>query len=381
MSNRPARPAAALPGMAALVCTVLALTPAAAQTPLPRLTPGTVIEGTLAPSDPGLNRMGPFRAYTFEARAGERFRIEMTSGDFDTYLSVARTVGALTDVIASDDDGGEGTNALLRFRAPADDTYIVIAQAFMGGGTGDYRLAFDRLPEPEPASATAVALGTTTEGTLREGSPLLDDDSRFDLYSFTGRAGQRVTVTMRSDDFDAFLFLLARSNEETVLASDDDGAGDLDARIRHTLPADGEYLVRAATRGAGAGGRYTLELREHTRVARQAAPLRAGTAVRDALEEDDEQLEGGAHFHDWSYTAAAGERLRITLRSDDFDTYLAIGRTVNGVFQSLEEDDDGAGGTDSRLDYTVPAAGEYTVRAHSYRPGATGTYSLELERR
>jgi hypothetical protein len=365
--------------LAFAACTAIPAT-APAQEPFPHLVAGTALTGMLEPGDASFNQRGRFRVYTFDARADERFTFDMRSSDFDAFLSVARPVGPLTDILATDDDGGEGTDARLRFRAPADGRYFLIAQSLSTDGTGSFRLAMERLPEAPPARPRPIALGAQVTGTLGEQSPLLDDDRRFDLYTFQGRAGQRVVITMRSSDFDSYLYLLAPGGDETILATDDDSGGGLDARIRSTLPSNGEFRIRAASLGSWAEGAYVLEVRENDQLPTAPRPILPGQTVEGALADFDEQLDRGAFVHQWTYSARAGERLRISMSSHDFDTYLIFGRMVNGVFEAIAEDDDGGDGTDSLIETTVAQAGQYVIRALSFSQGRTGTYTLRLER-
>lgn len=46
---------------------------------------------------------------------------------------------------------------------------------------------------------------------------------------------------------------------------------------------------------------------------------------------------------------------------------------------AIAQDDDGAGGLNSRITATLPETGTYTVVANSYGAGATGAYEIELE--
>lgn len=45
----------------------------------------------------------------------------------------------------------------------------------------------------------------------------------------------------------------------------------------------------------------------------------------------------------------------------------------------MAKDDDGAGGTDSRVSFTLPADGLYVVRANSLQPKKEGGYTLQAE--
>jgi hypothetical protein len=352
---------------------------AEAQDAHPLLSAGDVVQGTLSGTDPAFGQMGPFRVYEFEARAGQRYRIAMRSSEFDAFLSVAVRSGPLTDILSRDDDSGGGTDALLRFRAPADGRYLIIAQSLTEREVGTYHISLDHIPEPPPARAIPIPVGSAATGTLGETSPILEDDSRYDLYSFAGTRGQRLTITMRSPDFDSYLQVLAAAAPATMLASDDDGAGNLDARVRITLPADGEYLIRANSLGPSATGAYTLELRENVSVPRETRPIRPGEPVTDTLLDEDVQLDGGQHYHDWSFQAERGQRVTITMRSGELDAYLQVGSDAGGMWRVIAEDDDGGDGTDARLELTFPEAGEYIIRARTFGSGQTGAYELLVE--
>ena len=98
------------------------------------------------------------------------------------------------------------------------------------------------------------------------------------------------------------------------------------------------------------------------------------------LEASDRTTSDGTAYDDWLYQGRAGERLTIIMRSGSLDTYLRFGRLVGDRFTQIETDDDGAGGTDSRCDVTLPAAGVYVIRANTLFAGF-GDYVLEVRRR
>jgi hypothetical protein len=241
------------------------------------------------------------------------------------------------------------------------------------------------------SSLTAQAVlrpGTTAQGELKSGDLKLDDDTYADLWRFTGAAGQRVTVTMRSAAFDTYLvvgYYDDAGNFKSV-DSDDDGAGGTDSRVVLRLARDGEFIARANTLHKGETGSYTLELEVG---AAPAAPAAAGSAraggypeiaigqvVRGALEGGDEVLADDSFADTYRFSGAAGQRLVVTLKSPDFDAYLSIGRMDNGSYAELEADDDGGGGTDAILELSLPATAEYVVRANTLSDGETGSYEL-----
>ena len=75
--------------------------------------------------------------WTVTARTvGQRVVIDMESDDVDAYLRVLRNDGT---AVASDDDGGSGSNARVEFRAVYAGDYLVIATSYEAGETGAYR--------------------------------------------------------------------------------------------------------------------------------------------------------------------------------------------------------------------------------------------------
>ena len=104
--------------------------------------------------------------------------------------------------------------------------------------------------------------------------------------------------------------------------------------------------------------------------------IRPGETLRGTLSGSDAVLDDGSFYDCFTLRARPGERLEVTLRSADFDAYLAVleGRSC-AAGASGESDDDGAGGTDSRVGITL-GDGAYSIRANSLGGGETGRYGL-----
>lgn len=98
--------------------------------------------------------------------------------------------------------------------------------------------------------------GVPIVGQLDNQSNTLSDNSYFNIYSFEGQAGQRVTVEMISSQIDSYLILVGPNRED--VGQDDDSAGGTNARIDVTLPASGTYLIFANSYGSGEQGSYQL---------------------------------------------------------------------------------------------------------------------------
>lgn len=371
---------AAAPLAACMLTAVLAGT-AHAQPGVTPLRVGQTLTGQLVESDVPVNDRGRFHAYRFEAAEGQRLLVTAESDAFDTYVVVGRQVGPVLDELKTDDDGGEDTDSRLRFTAPRSGPYILLVQSFSEDGTGAYSVALQAAPAPATGGSSSISFGAAEEGQLADTDNEDDETGKFyDEYVFRGRAGQRVEVAMASDAFDTYVSLGRLDGcDWEELATDDDGGEDTDSRLRHTLSEDGEYVIRATSFGENTGP-YTITVSERIVAERVSQALTAGQETTSELDEDDETLESdNSHYELWTYQGRANEQLRISMESDDFDTYLAIGRMVGGEFEELATMDDGGEGTNSLLEVTLPDDGEYVIRANSYTADMTGEYTLRVD--
>jgi len=75
---------------------------------------------------------------------------------------------------------------------------------------------------------------------------------------------------------------------------------------------------------------------------------------------------------------AAGQRVRISAASDDFDTVLRLFQL--GKAEPIAENDDFDGSLNSRLLFTAPEPGEYRIEVSAFSSGASGAYSLVVSR-
>jgi hypothetical protein len=353
----------------------------------PPIRVGQTVQGSLADTDPAGLARGPFDAYRFNATAGQQLVATMESDAFDTYLTVGRLYGPVMDVVDTDDDsgsGGDGTNSRMRFTVPATGAYVLIAQSFTEEGRGAYTLSMTQAPVPTTGASRAITAGQPATGQIADTDNVSDeDDAFFDAYTFSGRAGQRIAVTLESGDFDTFLRVgRMEGTDFEELESDDDGAGEgTNSMLRMTLENDGEYVIRVSPLGEGTGA-YTLRLEERAAAGgpRPAQPLQAGVRAQGVLNDDDAVLEADNSYYDlWTYQGREGEALKIQMMSDDFDTYVAIGRMVNGTWEEVASMDDGGEGTNTLLEVTLPATGEYVIRANSFGAEETGDYTLLVE--
>ena len=110
-----------------------------------------------------------------------------------------------------------------------------------------------------------------------------------------------------------------------------------------------------------------------------ATPITFGQTINGNLTTNACPLGDGSFYDTYSFSASAGQQVSVLMTSS-FDTYLFLN---NPDGSNLAQDDDGGGGTNSRIPQfsgfiTLPTTGTYTIWANSFDPGVTGPYSLTL---
>lgn len=95
--------------------------------------------------------------------------------------------------------------------------------------------------------------------------------------------------------------------------------------------------------------------------------------VSDLLTRSDDTLDDGSYYHVYRYPARRGEEVSVSLRSDEFDTYLVV--VDDGEFREVN-DDRGRGDTNSALTFRVDRPRDFYIIVTTYDPGATGRYTL-----
>lgn len=382
------------------LCLVLGATVASAQS---RIAAGETVSGALTRTDSRMANGTHFDLWTYAGVRGEKVVVTLRSIQFDAFMMVQKYPGGSSPLLARDDDGGSGSDSRVELTLPETDDYLITVTSTERGETGAYRLSVRSnrtvaAPPPAPTAAKPsgdakppvpgprlLVSGRTSTGTLNSEATGRVGAAEGD-WRYVAKQGETLTLDMRSSEFDPFLTLYSVGPQGvTRVAQNDNGGGGVNARIVYRVPADGEYVARAERRQPGRSGTYTVTLRSTGLLpwlgGREAGTmLSANTVVRGELDGSDPKMRDGTPYDLWTYVGRAGETIRIILRSDDFDAFLSIGTVTNGVFTAIESADDGAGGTDSRLDFTLPFAGEFTIRANSLAPRRpTGDYVLRLD--
>lgn len=77
----------------------------------------------------------------------------------------------------------------------------------------------------------------------------------------------------------------------------------------------------------------------------------------------------------YTFDGVSGTPVTITMSSTAFDTWLVLKSPSGSV---VAQDDDGNGGTNSKISHTPTTSGTFTIEATSYAANATGGYTIAL---
>ncbi len=104
-----------------------------------------------------------------------------------------------------------------------------------------------------------------------------------------------------------------------------------------------------------------------------------GQSVSSRIDSGDPIYRDGTPYEAYRFTARAGARYTITMRSGDFDSYLILfeGTDLSGT--STATDDDGGGGLNAQIDHTTTRGGTWTILANTISSSARGSFTLDLQ--
>ncbi|WP_341730547.1 tetratricopeptide repeat protein [Microcoleus sp. EPA2] len=132
------------------------------------------------------------------------------------------------------------------------------------GDTDKYKIALDNLRGSQRTatnSQRSSALLTANRSLIPgRSSALPSDGSLYEQHAFVGRAGQSVTITLESSDFDTFVALFSPDGKK-LAENDDISRSNTNSALTFTLPASGRYVVVVNAYKKGERGRYTLTVR------------------------------------------------------------------------------------------------------------------------
>ena len=200
------------------------------------------------------------KTYTYKMVQGRTYQIDLMSRDFDAFLRLETPGG---QQVAADDDGGEGLNSRIVYRAPQTGDFQIFAMSLGGGSTGKFTLIVRDVTDPAQAKNKAVQLKlekgqAVYNGNLGANEPTYKN-KRHRPLEINLVAGKTYQSDMMSQDFDCYLFL--ENPKGQLIAQDDDGGDGLNSRIVIRAQDAGVHRIIATYFGNGSG-QFTVTVRE-----------------------------------------------------------------------------------------------------------------------
>lgn len=233
------------------------------------------------------------------------------------------------------------------------------------------------------AAQQTIAPGRSVEGRLEQNDPRVSEEqSHHDDYRLRLRAGERIRLTLESEDFDPMVQVYRADDLHESIAENDDSGESLNSRLSFSAAEAGDYVVRVLGFSSEASGRYTLRAETLPPL---PAPVTAhsGTAstswrVYQGELTDRDADNDGAYFDDYQVTLAQGQEVLIRVDSEAFDPIVQVLTLAGRNGPEIDSDDDAGPETNSLLGFRAPEAGQYIVRVTSFGSGGTGAYTLRV---
>ncbi len=323
-------------------------------TPAPGLQCGLLQSGTLtAPGD--------LDQYSFNGAAGQIVTLALAStGGFSS--NPGSSASATLTVIGPDGVvlAGLRSNSLNSFTLPATGTYVLQIAATNLATIGSYNVSLLCLL-PTPTPAPVLQCGLRQPGTLTAPGDL-------DLYSFSGAAGQIVTLALAStggfssnpgSSASATLTLFAPSGMVV-------GALRSNSLNNFTLPVTGTYALLVQATNLATRGTYNLSLQCLLPVPMPAAPLQCGTnagALAAPADVDLYSFSGGLQTLRFSSTGGFS-----TNPGGSASATLVLFGSDGAVVAAIR--------SNSQANFTLTAPGPYMIRVTATNLSTAGSYVI-----
>ncbi|APE28306.1 PPC domain-containing protein [Aurantiacibacter gangjinensis] len=336
--------------------------------------------------------------FTVTIPADTSMRIDvLATGDFDP---VVRVLDARSgDLIAEDDDGGDGLNSRVNVSGENGRRVRIEVDSFDSEWVEEGESYGGRF-NLQLTSRTGAAVGTraVTYG-ARETGTILDSGDE-NLFTFRAAAGDMIEVALLSEgELDPYLTLRDASGGDIL--TDDDGGQGFNSYLRHTFEDAGTYTIVASGFGSSTGD-YTLRVRDRREASAQL-PLQVigfnDTASGEVTSSWNSDSMMPTHIDyqlsEEALAAVLAGNGQVTIRMNageggdaDFggsiDPLLELGFETPYGFAVADRDDDGGEGLNSMLPVDLGLIADnpglldmLRIRAQGLG-GSSGAYTLTI---
>ena len=345
--------------------------------------------------------------FKVDLEMGKRYQIDLEGEDTgrgtlgNPFLTLYDASGS--SLMVNDIDSGVGLNARLIYAPTANGTYYVQAadpgvDSNFGGATGTYTLSVIVLGANGVSEADDdFPVTTATTGRVEVGASATGNIDRSfdqDWFRLDLEAGKTYQIDLEGDTGgggtlgDPYLRNIRDSSGTEISGTENDDivGGVADSRVVFTPTADGAYYLVASGFDGTYTGTYTLSVTElETRTEEGDTDFASDVTTLGRVE------VGGSATGEIENVADA-DWFRVVLEKDKtyvFDlegTETSSGTLADPILllrdasgSTLEGDDDGGDGANSRLEYTATADGIHYLTATTPTSATSGgTYTLSV---
>ena len=356
----------------------------------------------------------------FDAVAGETLYIYAESSEFDPYIAIC-DIDCVEIFAENDDISQENTNSALEFTFPSDGDYsIMVTDCCDEEATGEFWLLLgygapdvlsgNSLPngaqiaipyDPAFDATVEAPVPMTGDPEIQEFNASISTEIQWSYFDLLGMlAGETIYVYAESDQIDPQVFVCDLDCEETFAENDDIDAdnSNFNSALYFTFPADGDYSIAIAdccdenaagdfhlvigfnapevlTGDAIATGAFIAVPYEPTYIPVMTSGADGSVQTQEFVGE----IEGETQYLYYDILdAVAGETLYIYAESNELDTYLAV-CDIECLEIFAENDDISQRNTNSAIEFTFPADGDYSIAVYDCcDEAASGSFRLIL---
>jgi len=302
---------------------------------------------------------------------GQAYQFDCTENNsLDTYMYLRDNQG---NYIKYNDDGGSDyDDPRITFTADTTGIYFLDIGDHGDNNTGDYQVHFSSITTSDDFSEDINTTGTITIGGKITAD--LDFNSDHDWFSISLIQGTKYIFDAISfNSIDPFISL--RDSQGNLLTSDDNSGNNNNAKITYTASSTETYFIDMSDVGNNDIGSYEIN-----------TTINFDSSVDDFS--GDIFTNGNASMggsvsatldfsgdSDWfAIILQSGNRYQFDCtESNEIDAYLRI-RDSNGI--SLQYDDNGGIGDDSRIIFDATNSGTYFLEVGDIGNNNTGAYQL-----
>lgn len=372
--------------------------------------------------------------YSIQLPAGRPVEINMMRPEGDTnlyvldpYLAVGRVDASGRFVeIASDDDGGQATDARIRFTPDAAGIYQIRARALDGSSAGEYRLSVGPDTSPPRPAAAAYAIGTRQAVTLTATAPEVETSGgeryravdyrvvlqpgvlyrlsaetggedaipTIEVGPYAGATGATINVIQQlgsspgygdgaAEEYLGSFEIEGFEVEVTASPGDNQPTSTL-----FSVDEAGPVVVRVSTPAATGDFAFKIDRVQVAPDPATAATLNVPSNTAITLTDGGPRIdETNQLYAIYSVQLTEGQRLSVMLNARTgegalSDPFLAIGTGTPAAFEELASNDDsmqeGRSSRNARLVFTAPNSGTYLIRASGLEATDSGRANLRV---